>query len=98
MAKAFNTLKDPKLQLTDKLPFGKFAGCRICDIIDEDWEYLQWLHKNTSISFGQQVLDKITQLWLYEDLEQHKREELEPWQTTGVYFSPDTDSIDDVPF
>jgi hypothetical protein len=60
MAKSFNKLKDPKLHLQDKLPFGKYQGCRIVDLLPDSWEYLMWLSKNTSVQFGQDVVDAIS--------------------------------------
>jgi hypothetical protein len=45
MAKTFGSLKSNKLDMMDKLTIGKFAGCRICDIIADDFEYLIWLNK-----------------------------------------------------
>lgn len=94
MAKSFKSLKDPKLHLTDKLPFGKYKDCRIIDIMPDSWEYLMWLSKNTKVPFGQDVLDEITKHFKgYED-KRHEEEEIKPWQEDIT----DDWSPDDVPF
>lgn len=55
MAIAFTKLKDPKLQLTDKLTFGKFKDCRLCDIIQDHYEYLIWCEKQGFVKFSDEV-------------------------------------------
>lgn len=94
MAKSFTKLKDPKLHLLDKLPFGKYKDCRIVDIMPDQWEYLMWLSKNTQVAFGQDVLDEITKHFRgYED-KRHEEEEIKPWQQDNY----DNWNPDDVPF
>lgn len=95
MAKSFNNLKDPKLHLSDKLPFGKYQGCRIMDLFPDSWEYLMWLHKNTSVPFGQDVISKITEHFMAEAEARFIDEEVKPWQSHSPFFS---DWDDDVPF
>lgn len=89
MAIAFNSTKSTALKLIDKLPFGKFANCRIVDIIDDDYEYLMWLKNNTSIVFSQEVLDKITLLWRNGQEEEYYQNEIAPYLD---------DMQDDMPF
>lgn len=79
MAKSFKSLKDPKLHLLDKLPFGKYQNCRIIDLFPDNWEYLKWLVKNTQVKFGQDVLDKITECFSLEESYRHHVEEEAPW-------------------
>ena len=94
MAKSFKSLKDPKLHLTDKLPFGKYKDCRIIDIMPDSWEYLMWLSKNTGVQFGQDVFDEITRHFRgYED-NRHEEEEIKPWMQENY----DNWSLDDIPF
>ena len=95
MAKQFTKLRDPKLQLTDVLPFGKFQGCRICDCVEDNYEYFQWLTKNTQIQFSQDVLDTITEFWRQSTEQRFIEEEVKPWQSQTQYFS---DWDDDIPF
>lgn len=40
MAKTFLSLKDPKLGGLDILTFGKLKGCRVCDVIQDHYNYL----------------------------------------------------------
>lgn len=90
MAKTFNTLKPAGLQLTDLLTFGKYKDCRVCDVVETDWEYLKWLSQNTKISIGKPVLDAITLKWTQADTERHYNEEVKPWVLD--------DWQDDIPF
>lgn len=59
MSKSFTQLKDPKLQLTDKLTFGKLKDCRVCDVIEDHLEYLVWCEKQGFVKFSQDVKDVI---------------------------------------
>jgi len=95
MAKAFTKLKDPKLGLTDIIPIGKFKGCRVCDVIKDDWEYLKWLHTNTSVKFQEAVLDEITAAWDSWSMDTHYKEEIAPYDTRNQWFS---DMEEDIPF
>jgi hypothetical protein len=92
MSKTFTKLKDPRLGLQDKLPIGKYKDCRICDVLD-DWEYLKWIHTNTSVKFQQPVLDKITAAWSSWADETHYNEEVAP------YLENDADILlEDIPY
>lgn len=94
MSKSFTRLKDPRLGLQDVITIGKYKGCRVCDVLD-DWEYLKWMHSNTSVKFQQPVLDKITAAWSAWSQETHYQEEVVPYTYSGPWFS---DMEDDVPF
>jgi hypothetical protein len=59
MAINFSKLKDPKLLMTDKLTFGKLSGCRVCDVIQDHYEYLIWCEKQGFVKFSQEVTDCI---------------------------------------
>lgn len=59
MAKSFSNLKDPKLGLTDKLTFGKFKDCRICDLIEDQYDYLIWIEKEGYVKYQQIVVETI---------------------------------------
>lgn len=83
MAKTFNSLKNTSLQLTDKLTFGKFKDCRICDVVETDWEYLKWLSQNTKVNFSKSVLDAISAKWNAFAEQQHYEEEIAPWVAEG---------------
>jgi hypothetical protein len=79
MAKPFTKIKDPKLGLKDIIPIGKFKGCRVCDIIKDDWEYLKWMHTNTSVKFQTDVLEEITAAWDTWSADTHYQEEIAPY-------------------
>ena len=83
MAKTFNSLKNTSLQLSDKLTFGRFKDCRICDVLETDWEYLKWLSQNTKVNFSKSVLDAISAKWNAFTAEQHYQEEIAPWIAEG---------------
>lgn len=55
MAKTFSSLKDPKLQLTDTIRFGKLNGCRVCDVVQDHHEYLIWCEKQGFVKFSKEV-------------------------------------------
>ena len=61
MAKAFSSIKDPKLSLTDKLTFGKLKDCRVCDVIQDHSEYLIWAEKQGYVKFQQIVIETIAE-------------------------------------
>lgn len=59
MAISFNKLKDPKLGLLDKLTFGKLKDCRVCDVIQDHYDYLIWAEKEGYVKFQQIVIETI---------------------------------------
>lgn len=88
MAKAFTQLKNPKLVPVSKLDFGKYNGCRLCDVWD-DYEYFIWLHNKNPHRFSQACVDKFYAFRDRVDRERHQREEVDPYLTQD---------FDDVPF
>ena len=59
MSIPFSKARDPKLGLLDKLTFGKFKDCRLCDIIQDHYEYLIWANKQGYVQFQKEVTDLI---------------------------------------
>ena len=55
MAISFTKLKSPKLGLTDKITFGKFKDCRVCDVVQDHYEYLIWAEKQGYVKFNREV-------------------------------------------
>ncbi len=45
-----------KYELNDTLPFGKYAGKAINEILKEDYTYVRWLIKNSIILFEENTL------------------------------------------
>lgn len=59
MAINFKNIKDPKLGLTDVISFGKLKGCRVCDVIEDYYEYLIWAEKQGYLKFQAIVIEVI---------------------------------------
>lgn len=95
MAINFTKIRDPKLQLTDKLSFGKFSGCRICDVVEDNYQYFSWLFKNSQIGFSQEVHNAVAEFARQATEKQNQLEEIKPWQSNDAWFS---DWDDDIPF
>jgi uncharacterized protein (DUF3820 family) len=84
MAKSFGSLKSTKLDMMDKLTIGKFAGCRICDIIADDFEYLIWLNKNGFVNFTTPVITDLLARAGFKEAEEHYQNEIAPWTDEDV--------------
>ena len=101
MAISFKNIKDPKLQLTDKLTFGKFAQCRVCDIIEDHYEYLIWAGKAGLVVYAPEVVLKLLDLAGFHETQRHYEEEIKPWMRDDYdeseYDITQTD-LPDVPF
>ena len=86
MAKTFGSLKSNKLDMLDKLTMGKFADCRICDIIEDNFEYLIWLNKQGFANFTAPVMTDLLSRAGFREAEQHYKNEIEPWENEDVPF------------
>lgn len=89
MSKPFSQLKSTLLGYTDKLPFGKFKDCRICDILDEEYEYLIFLEKDGYVKYNNDLIERIKQKAGFELEKVHYQQEILPYLT---------DDYDDIPF
>jgi hypothetical protein len=96
MAIQFNKLKSPRLSLLDRLPFGKFQDCRVCDIVPENYEYVLWLHNKSPQLFTKEVVDSAQTFKREAASEQHQREEIDPYLKSVSPWLSDWD--DDIPF
>lgn len=100
MAKSFSKLKDPKLGLEDKLTFGKFKDCRICDIIQDHYEYLIWAEKEGYVKFQAIVTETILETACFETWKaplEEKTPDLYQMATKHNHFYSDDDD-EDIPF
>jgi hypothetical protein len=97
MAISFKNIKDPKLQLTDKLTFGKFAQCRICDIIEDQYEYLIWAGKAGLVVYAPEVVLKLLDLAGFHETQRHYEEEIKPWMRDDYDESEYDISMGDLP-
>lgn len=49
----------PKLGLDDVMPFGKYKGEQIEDLIEDHPEYLAWCFDNNVVEFNNSVISKM---------------------------------------
>ncbi len=100
MSKAFSKITNNTLGLTDKLTFGKFKDCRLCDIIQDHYEYLIWANKQGFVKFDKEVHDVIAEqahFKKWQPIEEHASQD----DIKDVYEKItriDYDWEDDVPF
>ena len=83
--------------MTDKIVSGKLAGCRVCDVIPDHYEYLMWADKAGLLKFQAIVIESIQEHAGFKDQQRHYTEEVKPW------LEPEDDVLpiildDDVPF
>ena len=96
MALNFKNLRDPKLGLTDKLQFGKFKDCRLCDIVEDHYDYLIWAEKQGYVKFQQDVTNLILEQAHFEKWTESIKQDLYEVVTTRVNYYSDIE--DDIPF
>ena len=48
--------------MDDKLPFGKYKGTEIEEVLSDDPSYLKWMAENTDIKFDDEVLEKVEKI------------------------------------
>lgn len=94
MAKSFKTLKDPKLHLLDMITIGKYKGCRVDSIVEQDHEYLIYMDKEKILSFSPEVLDKLKNKFSINNIEVHIPNDM---KYGNRYYLDDFD-YDDIPF
>jgi uncharacterized protein (DUF3820 family) len=87
MAKPFAQIKTTELSLTDKLTIGKFRGCRLCDIVEDEYEYLIWLEKSGMVKYSKEVIAKIHKIANFVEAKVHYQNEVKP------YLDEDTDDV-----
>jgi hypothetical protein len=100
MAIQFSKLRDPRLALTDKITFGKLRDCRVCDCIQDHYEYLIWAEKAGYIKFQPIVVETIKEHAGFKNQQRHQLEEVDPY--TKEYDEPSVQEVnfsdDDIPF
>ena len=107
MAITFKQLKSPLLAPIDQIPIGKFKGCRVCDVIEDNYEYLMWAEKQGFMKYSQEVVELIQEVAHFAKQKIHYTEEVEPYldeteeylKKNSHYFKqPDDYYDDDIPF
>ena len=86
MAIEFKSLKSPLLGLLDTIQVGKLTGCRVCDVIEDHYEYLIWADKQGLLKFQGLVVEIIAEQAGFSTQQQHYREEIEPWLEDDIPF------------
>ena len=86
MAIQFNKLKSELLGLEDKIPRGKLQDCRVCDVVQDHWEYLEWTHSKQYIMLMPIALAAVRQAKSRHDYDRHYREEVLPWSDEDIPF------------
>lgn len=79
MSLSFKNLKSPVLNLEDKITVGKLQGCRVCDVIQDHYEYLIWADKAGILKFSKIVVETIQEHAGYKAQQRHYEEEIEPY-------------------
>lgn len=52
--------------MLDKLTFGKLKDCRVCDVIQDHYEYLIWCEKQGFAKYTKEVTDLILEQGNFE--------------------------------
>lgn len=86
-------LKSPKLAPTDQLTFGKFKGCRICDIVEDEYEYLIFMEKHKFVSYNKETIALIHKHGNFAAEKRYLQEEVIPYIDDYIY-----NELDELPF
>jgi len=98
MALQFKNLKSPLLDMTDKIMVGKLSGCRVCDVIQDHYEYLIWAHKCGMLHFSKIVVETIAEHAGYKSQQVHYAEEVAPYLEPAKEHDYIEIDLDDLPF
>jgi hypothetical protein len=100
MSIPFSRARDPKLGLLDKITFGKLKDCRVCDVVQDHYEYLIWANKQGYIQFQKEVTDLIEEQARFERWEGVEEKESQDDVVKDTYdkFMGFSDMEEDVPF
>lgn len=79
MSLGFKKLKSPLLGLDDQITFGKLKGCRICDVVQDHYEYLIWAEKSGLVKYQPIVIETIQEMASFARWEQYIEEEVKPY-------------------
>ncbi len=79
MALQFKNLRSSLLGFEDKITVGKLAGCRVCDVVQDHYEYLIWAEKSGLFKFTKIVTETIQEHAGYKSQQRFIEEEIKPW-------------------
>jgi len=71
MSRSQQVKREPISDRNYVMPFGKYKGETIADLLFEDPAYLEWLHKSTDFELDHILLDEVQTS--YEDAARHAR-------------------------
>jgi hypothetical protein len=91
MALAFNKIRSTSLAPTDRLTFGRFKDCRVCDVWDDHYEYLIWASKAGYVKFDKTVISRLHERGNFAKIEEYHQNEVRPWED-------DFDAFPELPF
>lgn len=91
----FKSLKKTTLGITDVIPTGKFKDCRVCDVIEDQYEYLIWMNRNNFLQFTKPVIAKLHQLAAFAADEEFFDNEVAPYMESDY---KEIEIFPDVPF
>ena len=86
--------------MQDKILVGKLQGCRVCDVIQDHYEYLIWADKAGLMKFTKIVVETIQEHAGYKAQQRHYEEEVAPYLKKSVDMVKTTYEVfeDDIPF
>ena len=86
--------------MQSKIRVGKLQGCRVCDVIQDHYEYLIWAEKSGLMKFTKIVVETIQEHAGYKSQQRHYEEEVAPYLKESVDMVKTTYEMfdDDVPF
>lgn len=89
MAKSFTNIRK-SLGLLDILSFGKYKGCRVDSIIEQDDDYLRYIH-TVGVKLDQTVLDALAFKFSATSIAVNAEDD-------KAYFKPETYYLEDLQF
>ena len=95
MAKSFIAIKKA-IGLYDIIDFGKYNGCRVDSIVEQDYLYIEYTRINFDKKYSQEVLDLIEAVKSRPKKIAHEHEHIEyrnPWVAEDYNIEDD-----DIPF
>ena len=86
------------LGLKDVIPIGKLASCRVCDVIEDHYQYLQWLVSKGLIKLDPQAEEAISDYITAEAAARYYDEEIAPYMPNYHESQRYKDMFHDVPY
>lgn len=65
--------------MQDKILVGKLQGCRVCDVIQDHYEYLIWAEKSGLMKYTKIVVETIQEHAGFKNQQRFIEEEIKPY-------------------